>query len=80
MIGPAAEPHCLGFLRGHPHPQFLDLGDHATRRQLRQMNGSVSRRATDQHQRVVGVACHYRVRGHRVVCGKRGDLRYICST
>ena len=65
VIGPAAEPHCLRFLRGHPQPQSLDRGDHAGHSQFRQTDGSVPRRAPDQHQRVVGIARQRRVRGHR---------------
>ena len=64
VIGSAAEPHCLGFLRGHPQFQSLDRGDHAGYRQLRQADGSAPRRAPDQHQRVVGVVRQCRVRRH----------------
>ena len=65
VIGPAAESHCLGLLRGHPQPESLDRDDHAGHRQLRQTNGSAPRRAPDQHQRVIGVAHQRRVRRHR---------------
>ena len=65
VIGSAAEPHCLGFLRGHPQSQSLDRSDHAGYRQLRQADGSAPRRAPDQHQRVVGVVRQCRVRRHR---------------
>ena len=43
VIGPAAEPHCLRFVRGHTQSQSLDRGEHADHSQFGETDGSVQR-------------------------------------